>query len=54
MTMTNNIRIYLWIALAAVLYFNYQAWMQDYGPRPEIVTNTGGVKSSTPGATWGT
>ena len=51
MTMTNNIRIYLWIALAAVLYFNYQAWMQDYGPRPEIVTNTGGVKSSTPGAT---
>ncbi len=32
--MTNNLRLYLWVALAAALFFNYQAWMADYGPRP--------------------
>ena len=26
-----NIRILLWLALAAILYFNYDAWMRDYG-----------------------
>ncbi len=32
--MTNNPRIYLWIALAIVAFLNYQAWMTDYGPKP--------------------
>ena len=36
MTMTNNIRIYLWVALGVVLYFNYEAWTRDYGPRPDL------------------
>ncbi len=26
-----NIRIMLWVALAAILYLNYDAWMRDYG-----------------------
>ncbi len=26
-----NIRILLWVTLAAILYFNYDAWMRDYG-----------------------
>jgi YidC/Oxa1 family membrane protein insertase len=36
--MSNNPRIYLWIALAIVVFLNYQAWMTDYGPKPG--TNT--------------
>jgi YidC/Oxa1 family membrane protein insertase len=30
--MLNNPRAFLWLALAAVLVLNYQAWMHDYGP----------------------
>ncbi|HUX73359.1 MAG TPA: membrane protein insertase YidC [Steroidobacteraceae bacterium] len=30
-----NTRIMLWVALAAMLYFNYGAWMRDYGAKPE-------------------
>ncbi len=42
-----NIRTLLWFALAAMLFFNYEAWMKDYAP-PEapVVTDT----SSAPGA----
>src|SRR5580658_8918297 len=34
-----NTRMLLWFALAAILYFNYEAWMHDYpagtpGPAP--------------------
>jgi len=29
-----NIRMMLWIALAFVLYLNYDAWMRDYGAPP--------------------
>src|ERR1700678_2238908 len=25
-----NIRVILWFALAAILFYNYQAWMHDY------------------------
>jgi YidC/Oxa1 family membrane protein insertase len=32
--MTNNPRIYLWIALALLVWLNYDAWMHDYGPKP--------------------
>jgi YidC/Oxa1 family membrane protein insertase len=38
--MTNNPRIYLWIALALMVWLNYDAWQRDYGPRPDIITNT--------------
>jgi YidC/Oxa1 family membrane protein insertase len=36
--MTNNLRLYLWIALGLLLFFNYEAWMADYGPRPQPPT----------------
>ena len=36
--MTNNPRIYLWIALALVVWLNYDAWMRDYGPKPSAIT----------------
>lgn len=36
--MTNNLRFYLWAALAVVLFLNYEAWMADYGPKPQPVT----------------
>jgi YidC/Oxa1 family membrane protein insertase len=29
-----NLRVYLWGALAILLFYNYQAWMKDYGPPP--------------------
>ena len=38
--MTNNPRIYLWIALALMIWLNYDAWQRDYGPRPDVITNT--------------
>ena len=25
-----NTRVMLWVALAAILYLNYQAWIHDY------------------------
>jgi YidC/Oxa1 family membrane protein insertase len=47
--MTNNPRIYLWIALALVFWLNYEAWMRDYGPLPGGVathTQTGATATS--------
>src|SRR5882757_2277817 len=38
--MTNNPRIYLWIALALMVWLNYDAWQRDYGPTPSVITNT--------------
>jgi YidC/Oxa1 family membrane protein insertase len=29
-----NQRIFLWAALALVIWFNYDAWQRDYGPKP--------------------
>src|SRR5882724_2900170 len=31
-----NIRVMLWAALAAILFLNYEAWMQDYPASPAI------------------
>ncbi len=39
--MTNNPRIYLWIALAFVLVLDYEAWMRDYTPPPTPATTAG-------------
>ena len=44
-----NIRMLLWVALAAILYLNYEAWMHDYpafGQRDSAVQSAAG----TPGA----
>jgi YidC/Oxa1 family membrane protein insertase len=46
--MTNNPRIYLWIALALMIWLNYDAWQRDYGPRPELITNTTQSATGTP------
>jgi YidC/Oxa1 family membrane protein insertase len=48
--MTNNPRIYLWIALALMIWLNYDAWQRDYGPRPDVITNTTPVQNGTPTA----
>jgi YidC/Oxa1 family membrane protein insertase len=31
--MTNNIRVFLWLAVALALYINYTQWQLDYGPK---------------------
>src|ERR1700694_1367042 len=44
-----NTRMLLWIALAAILYLNYEAWMHDYpssGPRD----NSGQSAAGAPGS----
>ncbi len=46
--MTNNPRIYLWVALALMVWLNYDAWNRDYGARPEAVTST--ARPATPTA----
>jgi YidC/Oxa1 family membrane protein insertase len=32
--MTNNIRVFLWLALALAAWLNYSQWHMDYGPKP--------------------
>jgi YidC/Oxa1 family membrane protein insertase len=47
--MSNNPRVYLWIALAAVVFLNYQAWMTDYGPKFGANTAAPAQTSAAPG-----
>ena len=42
-----NQRIFLWAALALVLWFNYDAWQRDYAPKPAPAA----AQSETPGET---
>ena len=46
--MPNNPRIYLWFALALLLWLNYQAWMQDYGPQRQAATQVQSSSSAAP------
>jgi YidC/Oxa1 family membrane protein insertase len=39
--MTNNIRVFLWLAVALALYVNYTQWQLDFGPKPSATTVTG-------------
>src|ERR1700738_1553162 len=44
-----NTRMLLWIALAAILYLNYEAWMHDYpssGARDNAGQSAAGVTGS--------
>jgi YidC/Oxa1 family membrane protein insertase len=52
--MSNNPRIYLWIALALVVFVNYQAWMTDYGPKPGANTATSAQTATAPNNTAST
>jgi YidC/Oxa1 family membrane protein insertase len=43
-----NTRVMLWIALAAILFLNYEAWMRDY-PAPDVAASaasTGGASGT--------
>jgi YidC/Oxa1 family membrane protein insertase len=46
--MTNNIRVFLWLALALGVWVNYTQWQHDYAPKPETAAvetgATGGTK----------
>jgi YidC/Oxa1 family membrane protein insertase len=49
-----NTRVLLWFALAAILFYGYQAWMHDYPPsgaRDSVVQTSGGAPG--PAATLG-
>jgi YidC/Oxa1 family membrane protein insertase len=43
-----NIRLMLWGVLAAILFLNYETWMQDYAPPVSTATQT---STATPGGT---
>jgi YidC/Oxa1 family membrane protein insertase len=45
-----NIRVMLWAALAAVLFLNYEAWMQDYPASPAAGAPAPGTSSSAAGS----
>jgi len=40
-----NTRLMLWVALAAILYLNYEAWMRDYREPAQSVSAASGVPS---------
>jgi YidC/Oxa1 family membrane protein insertase len=41
--MTNNIRVFLWLAVALALYVNYTQWQLDFGPTANASTSGGAV-----------
>ena len=43
-----NIRFTLWIALGAILYYNYLAWQQDYRPAPQLTTTAAAGSAGAP------
>jgi YidC/Oxa1 family membrane protein insertase len=44
--LTQNLRVFLWAALALVLYYDYQAWTRDYAPPPAPASATAPTGSS--------
>jgi YidC/Oxa1 family membrane protein insertase len=49
--MTNNIRVFLWLAVALALYVNYTQWQLDFTPKPAAATAKGGATGSTNAST---
>ena len=47
--MTNNPRVFLWLALALALWLNYDAWNRDYRGSASVVPQTS-ASSRTPGS----
>jgi len=43
--MTNNIRVFLWVAVALALWLNYSQWQMDYGPKTAAATTQTGTES---------
>ena len=44
-----NIRVMLWAALAAILFLNYEAWMQDYPASPGAGSPAAGTSTTAAG-----
>ena len=42
-----NVRVYLWAALALLLFYDYQAWMHDYAPPPSVAGAAGSIPGTT-------
>jgi YidC/Oxa1 family membrane protein insertase len=48
----DNQRIFIWAALALVLWMNYQAWQRDYAPPPvPAATQSSATQRSQPADT---
>ena len=43
--MTNNIRVFLWVAVALALWLNYSQWQMDYGPKTAAATPQTGAET---------
>ena len=43
-----NLRMLLWVVLAALLYLNYEAWMRDYAPATPAASSAATSNSLTP------
>ena len=43
-----NLRIYLWGALGLLLFYNYEAWMKDYGPAPQSLSAPAAATAANP------
>ena len=43
---SGNPRVYLFVALAALLLLNYEAWMRDYAPPPGATTTAATTASA--------
>jgi YidC/Oxa1 family membrane protein insertase len=48
-----NTRILLWFALAAILFYNYQAWMHDYPATPQLTATASGTGAASAPTTLG-
>jgi YidC/Oxa1 family membrane protein insertase len=48
-----NLRYLLWGVLGAILFLNYQAWMQDYASAPPPATRSGSGTASAPANSLG-
>ncbi len=42
----DNQRVFIWAALALVLYLNFMAWQKDYAPPPFAATPTTQTQSA--------
>jgi len=44
-----NVRVYLWVALALLLFYDYQAWLRDYPPAaPPALSAPSGTGQASP------
>ncbi len=44
----NNPRLFLWVALALILFLNYETWMKDYGTTPASAAEVAAAAKAAP------